>query len=51
MPGQPGNKSFFASSFSKKEDYSLSEEKEAKRLLLLVRRFDVIGANTEKRRS
>jgi hypothetical protein len=28
-----GNKSFFASFFSKKEDSSFSEEKEAKRLL------------------
>jgi hypothetical protein len=30
------NKSFFASFFSKKEDSSFSEEKEAKRLLFLV---------------
>jgi hypothetical protein len=29
-----GNKSFFASFFSKKEDSSFSEEKEAKRLLI-----------------
>jgi hypothetical protein len=32
-----GNKSFFASFFSKKEDVLLSYEKEAKRLLFLVR--------------
>jgi hypothetical protein len=30
------SKSFFASFFSKKEDSSFSEEKEAKRLLFLV---------------
>jgi hypothetical protein len=30
------NKSFFASFFSKKEESSFSEEKEAKRLLFLV---------------
>jgi hypothetical protein len=30
------DKSFFASFFSKKEDSSFSEEKEAKRLLFLV---------------
>jgi hypothetical protein len=30
----PGHKSFFASFFSKKEDSSFSEEKEAKRLLV-----------------
>jgi hypothetical protein len=30
------NKSFFASFFSKKEDSSFSEEKQAKRLLFLV---------------
>jgi hypothetical protein len=32
------NKSFFASFFSKKEDSSFSEEKEARRLLFLVLR-------------
>jgi hypothetical protein len=32
----PRNKSLFASFFSKKEDSSFSEEKEAKRLLILV---------------
>jgi hypothetical protein len=31
------NESFFASFFSKKEESSFSEEKEAKRLLFLVR--------------
>jgi hypothetical protein len=44
VPGlSAGNKSFFASFFSKKEKSSFSEEKEAKRLLF-VRRFGVIGA-------
>jgi hypothetical protein len=33
MQPQRGNKSFFASFFSKKEDSSFSAEKEAKRLL------------------
>jgi hypothetical protein len=36
MTGSTRNKSFFASFFSKKEDSSFSEEKEAKRLLFLV---------------
>jgi hypothetical protein len=35
MSASAGNKSFFASFFSKKEDSSFSEEKEAKRLLFL----------------
>jgi hypothetical protein len=34
--GEAKRKSFFASFFSKKEDSSFSEEKEAKRLLFLV---------------